>query len=67
MRYSNGVVSRMLSMTTVALHSFEKESIIDTPKEESERRYYEKVVINGASARRSTSRWTWRCGTSPAS
>ena len=46
MRYSIGVVSRVLSMTTVALHSFKKEGIIVTPKEESERRYYEKAVIN---------------------
>ena len=33
-------------MTTVALHSFKKEGIIVTPKEESEWRYYEKAVIN---------------------
>ena len=46
MRYSIGVVSRVLSMTTVALHSFKKEGIIVTPKEESEWRYYEKAVIN---------------------
>ena len=46
MRYSIGVVSRVLSMTTVALHSFKKEGIIVTPKEESGLCYYEKAVIN---------------------
>lgn len=46
MRYSIGDVSRMLGMTTVALHFYEKEGIIDTPKEESGRRYYEEADIN---------------------
>lgn len=41
MRYSIGDVSRVLGMTTSALHFYEKEGIIDTPKEESGRRYYE--------------------------
>ena len=46
MRYSIGDVSRMLGMTTVALHSFKKEGIIVTPKEESGLCDYEKAVIN---------------------
>ena len=46
MRYSIGDVSRVLGMTTVALHFYEKEGIIDTPKEESGRRYYEEADIN---------------------
>ena len=46
MRYSIGDVSRVLGMTTVALHFYEKEGIIDTPKVESGRRYYEEADIN---------------------
>lgn len=46
MRYSIGDVSRMLGMTTAALHFYEKEGIIDTPKVESGRRYYEEADIN---------------------
>ena len=46
MRYSIGDVSRVLGMTTVALHFYEKEGIINTPKEESGRRYYEEADIN---------------------
>lgn len=45
MRYSIGDVSRMLGMTTAALHFYEKEGIIDTPKVESGRRYYEEADI----------------------
>lgn len=41
MRYKIGDVSRVLGLTTAALHFYEKEGIIDTPKEESGRRYYE--------------------------
>ena len=46
MRYSIGDVSRVMGMTTSALHFYEKEGIIDTPKEESGRRYYEVADIN---------------------
>lgn len=46
MRYSIGDISRVLGMTTSALHFYEKEGIIDTPKEESGRRYYEDVDVN---------------------
>lgn len=44
--YSIGDVSRVLGMTTSALHFYEKEGIIDTPKEESGRRYYEEADVN---------------------
>ena len=44
-RYSIGDVSRVLGMTTAALHFYEKEGIIDTPKEESGRRYYEEADL----------------------
>lgn len=46
MRYSIGDVSRVLGMTTSALHFYEKEGIIDTPKVESGRRYYKEADIN---------------------
>ncbi|MDO5379208.1 MAG: MerR family transcriptional regulator [Clostridia bacterium] len=46
MSYSIGDVSRVLGMTTSALHFYEKEGIIDTPKEESGRRYYEDADVN---------------------
>lgn len=46
LRYSIGDVSRVLGMTTSALHFYEKEGIIDTPKVESGRRYYEELDIN---------------------
>lgn len=46
MRYSIGDVSRVLGMTTSALHFYEKEGIIDTPKVESGRRYYEESDVN---------------------
>ena len=46
LRYSIGDVSRVLGMTTAALHFYEKEGIIDTPKVESGRRYYEETDIN---------------------
>ena len=46
MRYSIGDVSRVLGMTTSALHFYEKEGIIDTPKVESGRRYYEEADVN---------------------
>lgn len=46
MSYSIGDVSRVLGITTSALHFYEKEGIIDTPKEESGRRYYEDVDVN---------------------
>lgn len=45
MRYSIGDVSRMLGMTTSALHFYEKEGIIDTPKVESGWRYYQEADI----------------------
>jgi len=45
LRYSIGDVSRMLGMTTAALHFYEKEGIIDTPKVESGRRYYKQADI----------------------
>ncbi|MBQ4265325.1 MAG: MerR family transcriptional regulator [Clostridia bacterium] len=45
MRYSIGDVSRMLGITTSALHFYEKEGIIDTPKVESGRRYYKEADI----------------------
>ena len=45
MRYSIGDVSRVLGMTTSALHYYEKEGVIDTPKEESGRRYYEDADV----------------------
>lgn len=45
MRYSIGDVSRMLGLTTAALHFYEKEGIIDTPKVESGRRYYKEADI----------------------
>lgn len=46
MAYSIGDVSRVLGMTASALHYYEKEGIIDTPKVESGRRYYEDADIN---------------------
>ncbi len=46
MRYSIGDVSRVLGMTTSALHFYEKEGIIDTPRVESGRRYYQEADIN---------------------
>lgn len=46
MSYSIGDVSRVLGMTPSALHFYEKEGIIDTPKEESGRRYYEDADVN---------------------
>ena len=46
MSYSIGDVSRVLGMTTSALHFYEKEGIIDTPKVESGRRYYMEADIN---------------------
>jgi len=46
LRYSIGDVSRVLGMTTSALHFYEKEGIIDTPKVESGRRYYMEADIN---------------------
>lgn len=46
MRYSIGDVSRVLGLTTSALHFYEKEGIIDTPKVESGRRYYMEADIN---------------------
>jgi len=45
LRYSIGDVSRMLGITTSALHFYEKEGIIDTPKVESGRRYYQEADI----------------------
>lgn len=45
MRYKIGDVSRVLGLTTAALHFYEKEGIIDTPKEESGRRYYEEADL----------------------
>lgn len=45
MNYSIGEVSRLLGMTPSALHYYEKEGIIDTPKEESGWRYYEDVDV----------------------
>lgn len=46
LRYSIGDVSRVLGLTTSALHFYEKEGIIDTSKVESGRRYYEEADIN---------------------
>lgn len=46
MRYSIGDVSRVLGMTTSALHFYEKEGIIDTPKVDSGRRYYMEADVN---------------------
>ena len=46
MRYSIGDVSRVLGMTTAALHFYEKEGVINTPKVESGRRYYEEADVN---------------------
>lgn len=46
MRYSIGDVSRVLGMTTSALHFYEKEGIIDTPKVESGWRYYQEADVN---------------------
>ena len=46
LRYSIGDVSRVLGMTTSALHFYEKEGIINTPKQESGRRYYQQADIN---------------------
>ncbi len=45
MRYSIGDVSRVLGMTTSALHFYEREGIIDTPKVESGWRYYQEADI----------------------
>lgn len=45
MRYKIGDVSRVLGLTTAALHFYEKQGIIDTPKEESGRRYYEEADL----------------------
>ena len=45
MRYKIGDVSRVLGMTTSALHFYEKEGIIDTPKVDSGRRYYKEADI----------------------
>lgn len=45
MNYSIGEVYRLLGMTPSALHYYEKEGIIDTPKEESGWRYYEDVDV----------------------
>ena len=44
--YSIGDVSRVLGMTTAALHFYEKEGIIAPPKVDSGRRYYEDVDVN---------------------
>lgn len=66
-RYSIGVVSRMLSMTTVALHSFKKEGIIDTPKEESGLRDYEKAVTNRRINVKKYREMDVRCGTTSVS
>lgn len=46
MRYSIGDISRVLGLTTSALHFYEKEGIIVTPKGESGRRYYQEADIN---------------------
>ncbi len=46
LRYTIGDVSRVMGMTTSALHFYEKEGIIHTPKGESGRRYYEEADIN---------------------
>jgi len=46
MRYSIGDVSRLLGMTASALHFYEKEGIIDTPRGETGRRYYEEADVN---------------------
>ena len=46
MRYKIGDVSRVMGMTTSALHFYEKEGIIDTPKVDSGRRYYKEADIN---------------------
>ena len=46
MSYSIGDVSRVLGMTTAALHFYEKEGIIAPPKVDSGRRYYEDVDVN---------------------
>ena len=46
MRYSIGDVSRVLGLTTSALHFYEKEGVIDTPKVDSGRRYYMEADIN---------------------
>lgn len=45
MAYSIGDVSRVMGITTSALHYYEKEGIIDTPKVESGRRYYEEAEV----------------------
>lgn len=45
MRYSIGDVSRVLGMTTSALHFYEKEGVINTLKEDSGRRYYTEADI----------------------
>ena len=46
MRYKIGDVSRVMGMTTSALHFYEKEGIIDTPKVDSGRRYYKEADVN---------------------
>ena len=46
LRYTIGDVSRVMGMTTSALHFYEKEGIIDTPKVDSGRRYYKEADIN---------------------
>ena len=45
MSHSIGDVSRVLGMTTSALHYYEKEGIISPPKVESGRRYYEEADV----------------------
>lgn len=45
MRYSIGDVSRILGMTTTALHFYEKEGIITPTKEASGRRYYQEADV----------------------
>lgn len=46
MNYSIGDVSRVLGITTSALHFYEKEGIINTPKGETGRRYYQEADVN---------------------
>lgn len=45
MKYSIGVVSRLLGVTTSALHFYEKEGVIDLPKEESGWRFYSEADV----------------------
>ena len=65
LRYKIGDVSRVLGMTTSALHFYEKEGIIDTPKVDSGRRYYKEAditrLISAKKYRAMGANFMWMC------